>query len=77
MRLRFDRLFSQNSISARGPGSLPYFKSYSGSNFRTFLIYFVQVIIDPSNMWALSLSGVASEEDSLFEGKGSIVFPLI
>jgi len=69
--------FSQNSNSVRGPGSLPYFKAYSGSSFKTFFIYLVQVMIDDSKIWALSLSGVDSDETSFADGIGSIVYPLI
>lgn len=59
IEFKFSALFFQNSNSAKGPTS-PYFNTCSGSNFNTFLIYFVQVIIDPSNTWALSLLGVLS-----------------
>lgn len=77
MRFKLSRLFYQNSISAKGPGSLPYLSNYSGSSFKTFLIYLVQVMIDPSKTWALSLSGVVSELVNLWEGRGSMVLPLI
>lgn len=53
IELRFSALFFQNSNSAKGPGS-PVFNTYSGSSFNTFLIYLVQVMMDPSNTWALS-----------------------
>ena len=65
--------FSQNSSSVKGPGSLPYLRAYSGSNLRMFLIYLVQVMIELSKMWALSLSGVDSEATNFAEGIGSIV----
>jgi len=48
MEFRLAALFSQKVISVKGPGLLPYFKAYSGSNFKTFLIYFVQVMIELS-----------------------------
>ena len=61
IELRLSALFYQKSNSVKGPGSLPYFKTYSGSYFKTFFIYLVHVIIDPSKTWALSLSGVISK----------------
>jgi len=69
--------FSQNSNSVRGPGSFPYFKAYSGSSFKTLLIYLVQVMIEDSKICALSLSGVDSDATNLADGIGSIVYPLI
>lgn len=48
IELRFFALFSQNSISLSGPGSLYYFKTISGSNLRTFLIYLDHVMIELS-----------------------------
>lgn len=77
MELRFSALFSQNLISVIGPGLLPYLRAYSGSNLSTFLIYLVQVMIELSKTCALSLSGVVSEEVSLWDGNGSMVLPLI
>lgn len=59
MEFKLSDLFFQNSNSAKGPGS-PFFKTCSGSSFKTFLIYLVHVMIDPSNTWALSLLGVVS-----------------
>lgn len=77
MELRFSDLFSQNVSSVVGPGSLPYFRAISGSNLSTFLIYLVQVIIELSKIWALSLSGVVSVLVSLELGIGSMVRPLM
>lgn len=77
MELRLAALFSQNSISVRGPGLLPYLSAYSGSSLRTFLICLVQVMIELSKTCALSLSGVVSLDVSLWEGSGSIVLPRI
>lgn len=41
-------LFSQNFNSTKGPGLCPFFNAYSGSNFKTFFIYLVHVIIELS-----------------------------
>jgi len=56
---------------------LPYLSAYSGSSLSTFLIYLVHVIIELSNTWALSLSGVVSFDVSLCDGNGNIVLPRI
>jgi hypothetical protein len=48
-----------------GPGSFPALRACSGSSFNTFLIYFVQVMMELSNICALSLSGVYSEDVNL------------
>jgi len=48
IELRFLALFSQNSISLSGPGSLYYLSTISGSSFRTFFICFDQVMIELS-----------------------------
>ena len=70
MLFKFTALFSQNLNSTKGPGFYPFFNAYSGSSFNTFLIYLVQVIIDDSNTWALSLAGVLSETVNLCDGNG-------
>ncbi len=77
MLLRLADLFSQKSISVIGPGLFPAFNAYSGSSFKTFFICLVHVMIEDSKTWALSLSGVVSEDVSLWDGSGNIVLPLI
>ena len=59
-------------ISAVSAGTINLPKNYNFS-----LIYLVHVMMEPSKIWALSLSGVMSELVNLLEGKGSIVLPLI
>lgn len=77
IELRFLALFSQNSISLSGPGSLYCFKTISGSNFNTFLIYLDQVIMELSQIWALSFSEIFGSSINFFEGIGSMVLPLL
>ena len=57
IEVRFDEMNFQNSISTSGPTFLPAFSCDSGSAFRMFLIWRVQLMMEFSSAWMRSSCG--------------------